>query len=380
MSDSNVYTAEKILKKRIRNGVTQYFIKWKGYSTRDNTWEPQENILDSSLLESFEEDERSRRNKKQKTSHRNLQNGQQQPILQQQPQQPLQEQQQQPLQEQPQQPLDQHQLSVEEHEHSLDELKPQLVKSPPLDQEPKFFEEESNCKEPKHQLVEESQPLTNGDSSGTLDMESEGTDDQQQQELVEQKQSFLELEQQQQQQLPPQSPSPQQQQPQQPQQQLQLQLQQPQPKQPKPQKQSEGEESPPKQHLQLHKPSHQQQRPSSQQQQKTTQNNRKSSQQPQKSSQQKAQLTPVETSLSKLSHQAVQTLALPATLAPPYQQHIQQQPSFNVKSKRQAVLSTVITDVTVNDLTITISESKTNQGFFREKNNTSVDANLQLDL
>jgi len=58
---SNVYTAEKILKKRVRNGITQYYIKWKGYSNRDNTWEPQENILDTSLLVSFEKGKKKKK-------------------------------------------------------------------------------------------------------------------------------------------------------------------------------------------------------------------------------------------------------------------------------------------------------------------------------
>lgn len=54
MSDSNVYTAERILSKRTAGGVTQYLIKWKGYSTKENTWEPVENILDRGLLTAFE--------------------------------------------------------------------------------------------------------------------------------------------------------------------------------------------------------------------------------------------------------------------------------------------------------------------------------------
>lgn len=54
MGDSNVYTAEKILAERKINGVTQYLIKWKGYSLKDSTWEPAENILDRGLLIAFE--------------------------------------------------------------------------------------------------------------------------------------------------------------------------------------------------------------------------------------------------------------------------------------------------------------------------------------
>lgn len=59
MSD-NVYTAERILAKRKHHGVTQYYIKWKGYSIKESTWEPAENILDRSLLVAFENSPRSK--------------------------------------------------------------------------------------------------------------------------------------------------------------------------------------------------------------------------------------------------------------------------------------------------------------------------------
>lgn len=65
MSDSNVYTAERILAKRKHNGITQYFIKWKGYSLKESTWEPAENILDRGLLTAFES---SRNNKSSSSS------------------------------------------------------------------------------------------------------------------------------------------------------------------------------------------------------------------------------------------------------------------------------------------------------------------------
>lgn len=70
MSDSNVYTAEKILSKRYHNGVTQYHIKWKGYSSRDNTWEPAENIIDPKLIETFERT-LAKRTKRSSTSSSN---------------------------------------------------------------------------------------------------------------------------------------------------------------------------------------------------------------------------------------------------------------------------------------------------------------------
>ena len=68
MSDQNIFTAEKILKKRKRNGKTEYFIKWKGYSNRENTWEPDDNIIDTSLLDAFEQPRRG--NKRRGSSRR----------------------------------------------------------------------------------------------------------------------------------------------------------------------------------------------------------------------------------------------------------------------------------------------------------------------
>ena len=55
MADSSVYIAEMIMKERKLNGITQYYVKWKGYSHRENTWEPVENILDRGLLIDFEQ-------------------------------------------------------------------------------------------------------------------------------------------------------------------------------------------------------------------------------------------------------------------------------------------------------------------------------------
>ncbi|XP_055931229.1 chromobox protein homolog 8-like [Argiope bruennichi] len=49
-----IYAAECVQKKRIRRGRVEYLVKWKGWSTRYNTWEPEENILDVRLLEAFE--------------------------------------------------------------------------------------------------------------------------------------------------------------------------------------------------------------------------------------------------------------------------------------------------------------------------------------
>ena len=48
-----VFAAEAITKKRIRKGKTEYLVKWKGWSPRYSTWEPEENILDPRLIQQF---------------------------------------------------------------------------------------------------------------------------------------------------------------------------------------------------------------------------------------------------------------------------------------------------------------------------------------
>lgn len=50
-----VYAAERIMKKRIRRGRVEYFVKWKGWGLKHSTWEPEENILDGRLIDAFEQ-------------------------------------------------------------------------------------------------------------------------------------------------------------------------------------------------------------------------------------------------------------------------------------------------------------------------------------
>ncbi|KAF4092778.1 hypothetical protein AMELA_G00024330 [Ameiurus melas] len=40
-----VFAAESIIKRRIRRGRMEYLVKWKGWSQKYSTWEPEENIL-----------------------------------------------------------------------------------------------------------------------------------------------------------------------------------------------------------------------------------------------------------------------------------------------------------------------------------------------
>ncbi|XP_066293281.1 chromobox protein homolog 8-like [Branchiostoma lanceolatum] len=55
-----VFAAECLVRKRIRKGKAEYLVKWKGWSPKYNTWEPEENILDPRLLAAFENSLRER--------------------------------------------------------------------------------------------------------------------------------------------------------------------------------------------------------------------------------------------------------------------------------------------------------------------------------
>uniref|UniRef100_A0A669CWW8 Chromobox homolog 8a (Pc class homolog, Drosophila) n=2 Tax=Pseudocrenilabrinae TaxID=318546 RepID=A0A669CWW8_ORENI len=46
----SVFAAESIIKRRIRRGRWEYLVKWKGWSQKYSTWEPEENILDARLF------------------------------------------------------------------------------------------------------------------------------------------------------------------------------------------------------------------------------------------------------------------------------------------------------------------------------------------
>lgn len=56
----SVFAAESIIKRRIRRGRWEYLVKWKGWSQKYSTWEPEENILDARLFAAFEEREKER--------------------------------------------------------------------------------------------------------------------------------------------------------------------------------------------------------------------------------------------------------------------------------------------------------------------------------
>jgi hypothetical protein len=49
------YEVEKIVDKRTVNKAVQYRVKWKGWSEKDNTWEPMKNLKCPDLIAKFEE-------------------------------------------------------------------------------------------------------------------------------------------------------------------------------------------------------------------------------------------------------------------------------------------------------------------------------------
>lgn len=56
IDDPHVFSVERIVRRRIRNGRPEYLVKWVGYPDTANTWEPEEHLLDPRLLQNFNGD------------------------------------------------------------------------------------------------------------------------------------------------------------------------------------------------------------------------------------------------------------------------------------------------------------------------------------
>ena len=54
-NQGDVYQAERILDEKKIRGVRYFLIKWQGWDTAHNTWEPQKNILDRRLIQYFDQ-------------------------------------------------------------------------------------------------------------------------------------------------------------------------------------------------------------------------------------------------------------------------------------------------------------------------------------
>lgn len=55
---------EKVLGRRVMNGVVQYHLKWKGYSDNQNSWEPESNLNCDRLIKEFEKRLKNKEEKK----------------------------------------------------------------------------------------------------------------------------------------------------------------------------------------------------------------------------------------------------------------------------------------------------------------------------
>ena len=54
------YEVEKVVDKRIHKGRVEYLLKWKGYSSDENTWEAEDSLDCAELLQEYENQKRRR--------------------------------------------------------------------------------------------------------------------------------------------------------------------------------------------------------------------------------------------------------------------------------------------------------------------------------
>jgi Chromo (CHRromatin Organisation MOdifier) domain len=51
--NNNIFYVEKVLDRRTNYRRYEYLIKWEGYGTEENTWEPRKNFLGSDAIKMY---------------------------------------------------------------------------------------------------------------------------------------------------------------------------------------------------------------------------------------------------------------------------------------------------------------------------------------